>query len=126
MIHFIGRAEGPGFTQAWIAKYIFPGGYIPALSETMSAIESAGLIATDVEVLRLHYAETLRHWRQAFEENRAEIADLYGERFCHVGILPVHQRERLPALRPQRFPNPARQTDRRRADHARLHRRGGE
>ena len=84
VIHFIGRAEGPGFTQAWVAKYIFPGGYIPALSEAMSAIESAGLIVTDVEVLRLHYAETLRCWREAFEEHRAEIADLYDERFCRM------------------------------------------
>src|SRR6185369_820339 len=69
---------------AWIAKYIFPGGYIPALSEVMAAVERAGLIVTDVEVLRLHYAETLKAWRERFEAQRAEIARLYDERFCRM------------------------------------------
>ena len=84
VIHSIGRAEGPGFTQPWIAKYIFPGGYIPALSEMTAAVERAGMIVTDVEVLRLHYAETLRCWRERFEARRAEIAELYDERFCRM------------------------------------------
>jgi len=84
VIHSIGRSDEPSFTQAWIAKYIFPGGYIPALSEVMAAVERAGLIVTDVEVLRLHYAETLKAWRERFEAQRAEIARLYDERFCRM------------------------------------------
>ena len=84
LLHTIGRSEGPGSTNAWIAKYIFPGGYAPALSEVTAAIEKCGLIVTDVEVLRLHYAETLREWRSRFEHNRAQIAALYDERFCRM------------------------------------------
>jgi len=84
VIHSIGRSEGPSFTQAWIAKYIFPGGYIPAISEVMTCVERAGLIVTDVEILRLHYAETLRAWRERFNLQRAEIAQLYDERFCRM------------------------------------------
>lgn len=83
LIHSIGRAQ-PGVTNAWIDKYIFPGGYSPSLSEVMPAIERAGLIVTDVEILRLHYAETIRHWRERFEAVRAEIAELYDERFCRM------------------------------------------
>lgn len=66
LVHTIGRAEPPGATNAWLRKYIFPGGYAPALSEVVAAIERAGLWVTDVEVWRLHYAETLRHWRRRF------------------------------------------------------------
>jgi cyclopropane-fatty-acyl-phospholipid synthase len=84
LLHTIGRSEGPGSTNAWIAKYIFPGGYAPALSEVTAAIEKSGLIITDVEVLRLHYAETLREWRNRFEHNRAQIAALYDERFFRM------------------------------------------
>ncbi|HEY5254983.1 MAG TPA: cyclopropane-fatty-acyl-phospholipid synthase family protein [Acidobacteriaceae bacterium] len=84
LLHTIGRSEGPGSTNAWIAKYIFPGGYAPALSEVTAAIEKSGLIITDVEVLRLHYAETLREWRNRFEHNRAQIAAVYDERFCRM------------------------------------------
>jgi cyclopropane-fatty-acyl-phospholipid synthase len=84
VIHTIGRADGPDVTQPWIAKYIFPGGYIPALSEMVAAVEQAGLIVTDVEVLRLHYAETLRCWRERFAARRGEIAELYDERFCRM------------------------------------------
>ena len=83
LIHSIGRPE-PGVTNAWIDKYIFPGGYSPALSEVMPAIERAGLIVTDVEILRLHYAETIRHWRDRFEAARPDIAALYDERFCRM------------------------------------------
>jgi cyclopropane-fatty-acyl-phospholipid synthase len=83
LVHSIGRPE-PGVTNAWIDKYIFPGGYSPALSEVMPAIERAGLIVTDVEILRLHYAETIRHWRDRFEAARADIAALYDERFCRM------------------------------------------
>jgi cyclopropane-fatty-acyl-phospholipid synthase len=84
VIHSIGRAEGPNFTQPWVAKYIFPGGYIPALSETLAAVERSGLMVTDVEILRLHYAETLKAWRERFAANRAEVAALYDERFCRM------------------------------------------
>ncbi len=84
LLLFIGRTDGPGATNPWIRKYIFPGGYAPALSEVMSAIERSGLIATDIEVLRLHYAETLRHWRRRFAASRDAIASLYDERFCRM------------------------------------------
>jgi cyclopropane-fatty-acyl-phospholipid synthase len=84
LLHAIGRSDGPGFTNPWIAKYIFPGGYCPALSEVIPVVEKSGLIATDIEVLRLHYAETLRNWRRRFIANRDTIASLYDERFCRM------------------------------------------
>ena len=84
LVHSIGRTDGPGETNPWITKYIFPGGYIPALSEIVPAAEKAGLIVTDVEVLRLHYAETLKAWRERFESHRGEAAALYDERFCRM------------------------------------------
>ena len=84
VVHSIGRKDGPDTTQPWIAKHIFPGGYIPALSEVLPAVEKAGLWVTDVEILRLHYAETLRCWRERFLARRAEIAALYDERFCRM------------------------------------------
>lgn len=84
VIHAIMRAEGPAVTQPWIARYIFPGGYIPALSEVLPAVERAGLVICDVEILRLHYALTLRRWRERFEARRGEIATLYDERFCRM------------------------------------------
>jgi cyclopropane-fatty-acyl-phospholipid synthase len=81
VLHAIGRSNGPSFTNAWIAKYIFPGGYIPALSEVVPAIERAGLFITDVEILRLHYAETIKAWRERFIAHRDEVARLYDVRF---------------------------------------------
>jgi cyclopropane-fatty-acyl-phospholipid synthase len=84
LLHTIGRTDGPGATNAWIAKYIFPGGYVPAMSEAVAALERSGLIVSDVEVLRLHYAETLKEWRKRFTANRAEAAKLYDERFCRM------------------------------------------
>jgi cyclopropane-fatty-acyl-phospholipid synthase len=84
LVHSIGRADGPGVTNPWIQKYIFPGGYSPALSETLPAIERTGMYVTDLEIWRLHYAETLRHWRQRFAAQRDEIAKLYDERFCRM------------------------------------------
>ena len=83
LVHSIGRPEA-GVTNAWIDKYIFPGGYSPALSEVLPAIERAGLIVTDIEILRLHYAETIRHWRDRFRAARPDIVDLYDERFCRM------------------------------------------
>jgi cyclopropane-fatty-acyl-phospholipid synthase len=86
LLHAIGRMEPPGATNTWLKKYIFPGGYTPALSEVMSAIEKVGLWVTDIEILRLHYAETLRHWRHRFLANRERIKQQvgYDERFCRM------------------------------------------
>ncbi|HXP31773.1 MAG TPA: cyclopropane-fatty-acyl-phospholipid synthase family protein [Stellaceae bacterium] len=84
LLHSIGRADGPGSTNPWIRKYIFPGGYSPALSDVVPVVERAGLWITDVEVLRLHYAETLKAWRERFLANRDKIRALYDERFCRM------------------------------------------
>jgi cyclopropane-fatty-acyl-phospholipid synthase len=84
LLHSIGRSEGPGITNPWIAKYIFPGGYIPALSEVLPAIERAGLLVDDVEILRLHYAETLKIWRERFLAHREEVERLYDARFVRM------------------------------------------
>jgi cyclopropane-fatty-acyl-phospholipid synthase len=84
LIHTIGRGDGPGVTNPWIAKYIFPGGYTPALSEILPAVEKAGLIVTDVETLRLHYAMTLADWRRRFMANWEAAKSLYDERFCRM------------------------------------------
>ena len=84
LLHTIGRLSGPGFTNPFIAKYIFPGGYVPALSEVVPAIEKAGLLMTDIEVLRLHYAETLAAWRRNFESARNKAARMMSERFCRM------------------------------------------
>ena len=84
VLHSIGRAEGPGYTNPFIRKYIFPGGYIPALSEVLPAIERSGLLVTDVEILRLHYAETLKAWRERFLARREEAERLYDARFCRM------------------------------------------
>jgi cyclopropane-fatty-acyl-phospholipid synthase len=84
VLHAIGRSSGYGYTNPWVEKYIFPGGYIPALSEALEAIERQGLLVTDIEVLRLHYADTLKHWRERFNARRDEAKDLYDERFCRM------------------------------------------
>ncbi|RUR04827.1 class I SAM-dependent methyltransferase [Brucella abortus] len=84
LLHAIGRSDGPGATNPFIRKYIFPGGYIPALSEVLPHIEKAGLYVTDIEILRLHYAETLKAWREAFLANRDKAKALYDERFCRM------------------------------------------
>jgi len=84
LLHSIGRSEGPDTTNPWLRKYIFPGGYSPALSEVVPCIERAGLWTTDVEILRLHYAQTLRLWRERFLARRDEAARLTDERFCRM------------------------------------------
>jgi cyclopropane-fatty-acyl-phospholipid synthase len=84
LIHTIGRSEPPSTTNPFIAKYIFPGGYIPALSEIVAAVERAGLMITDIEILRLHYAETLRAWRERFLANWDKAAAIQDERFCRM------------------------------------------
>jgi cyclopropane-fatty-acyl-phospholipid synthase len=119
LLHTIGRFGGPGTTDAFTRKYIFPGGYIPALSETLAASEKARLIAADVETLRLHYALTIRHWYQRTSANRDAIVALYDERFyrmwlfylagaistfeqggmCNYQILYTRRRDALPITR---------------------------
>jgi cyclopropane-fatty-acyl-phospholipid synthase len=84
VLHSICRSEGPGITNPWIAKYIFPGGYIPALSEVLPHIERAGLLVTDIEILRLHYAETLKAWRERFLAHREEVERIYDQRFVRM------------------------------------------
>ena len=84
LLHTIGRIDGPGVTDPWVRRYIFPGGYSPALSEVVPVIEKQRLWITDIEVLRLHYAETLRHWRERFLANRKQALKLYDERFCRM------------------------------------------
>ena len=124
LLHAIGRSDGPGFTNPWIAKYIFPGGYCPALSEVLPPVEKSGLIATDIEILRLHYAETLaplapplhrqsRHHRLAVR--RALLPD--------VRVLSVRRRNRVPPRRAHGVPDPACPSPDRGAADARLHHR---
>jgi cyclopropane-fatty-acyl-phospholipid synthase len=84
LLHSIGRSEGPNVTNPWIAKYIFPGGYIPALSEVLPAVERAGFLVTDVEILRLHYADTLKAWRERFLAHREEVEQMYDARFVRM------------------------------------------
>jgi cyclopropane-fatty-acyl-phospholipid synthase len=84
VLHSIGRFDEPASTNPFIAKYIFPGGYIPALSEVFPPIEREHLIVTDLEILRLHYASTLRHWRQRFRASWHLAAERFGERFCRM------------------------------------------
>jgi cyclopropane-fatty-acyl-phospholipid synthase len=84
LLHAIGRSRGLSYTNPWIEKYIFPGGYIPAVSEVLASIEKFGLFVTDVEILRLHYADTLKAWRERFNAHRDEARALYDERFCRM------------------------------------------
>jgi cyclopropane-fatty-acyl-phospholipid synthase len=84
LLHTIGRYSAGGGSDPWIRKYIFPGGYIPAASEILAAVESSGLIGGDLEFWRLHYALTLEHWNVRFQAARAEIAAHMGERFCRM------------------------------------------
>lgn len=84
LLHTIARADGPGVTDPWTAKYIFPGGYAPALSEIVPHVERSWLWITDIEVLRLHYAHTLQHWYDRCMAKRAEIEALYDARFWRM------------------------------------------
>ncbi len=84
VLHSIGRMGGPSSTCAWLRKYIFPGGYTPALSEVLPAVEDSGLWIDDIEVLRLHYAKTLNAWQRRFQANRDKIVELFDERFCRM------------------------------------------
>lgn len=84
LLHFIGNFESPAFNNPWIERYIFPGGHLPSMSEFTPAIERSGLLISDIEVLRLHYASTLRLWRERFLARRDDAKALYDERFCKM------------------------------------------
>ncbi len=84
LLHTIGRMEEPSHTSPWLAKYIFPGGYTPALSEVMTAVEKQDLFTTDIEVWRLHYAKTLHEWHRRFMANIDKARALYDDRFCRM------------------------------------------
>ena len=84
LLHTIARWDGPSVTNPWLRKYIFPGGYCPSLSEVFAALEQTGLKSLDVEMLRLHYADTLKNWSRNFEENREPVKAVYDERFCRM------------------------------------------
>jgi len=84
LLHSIGHIGPPSFSNAWLRKYIFPGGYSPGLSEVFEVVERSGLWVNDVEILRLHYAETLREWSRRFQENRATAEAMYDEKFCRM------------------------------------------
>jgi cyclopropane-fatty-acyl-phospholipid synthase len=84
LLHSIGRMGPPYGPNPWMKKYIFPGGYTPSMSEVLAAVERAGLWVTDVEILRLHYAKTLRHWRRRFAANREKAKAHFDERFCRM------------------------------------------
>ncbi len=84
LVHTIGRRSPPALTNVWVRRNIFPGAYIPSLSETAAAIEQTGLFITDIEVLRLHYAETLKAWRERFRAQWQAVAQMYDERFCRM------------------------------------------
>ena len=84
VVHTIGRYDTPGPVNPWITKYIFPGGYLPALSELMPAIEEQHLLVTDIEILKRHYAKTLRAWRERFVSNWDRARSMYDERFCRM------------------------------------------
>jgi cyclopropane-fatty-acyl-phospholipid synthase len=84
LLHSIGRKTKPNSTSPWIRKYIFPGGYIPSMSEVFPSVERAGLWVNDLEILRLHYATTLRHWFDRFDANRNRVTKLLDERFCRM------------------------------------------
>ncbi|MBR46491.1 MAG: SAM-dependent methyltransferase [Rhodospirillaceae bacterium] len=84
VLHTIARWDGPDVTNPWLRKYIFPGGYTPSLSEVFRAIEPTGLKVLDLEILRLHYAETLKNWSRNFKVNRDKVKAIYDERFCRM------------------------------------------
>ena len=84
LLHSIGRATPPGTTNTWLRKYIFPGGYVPALSEVLASVERVGLWVTDLEILRLHYADTLEEWHKRFQANRDKVREQFDERFCRM------------------------------------------
>ena len=119
LLHTIGKMGRPGATDPWVAKYIFPGGYVPALSEIVAASERSKLIAADVETLRRHYGYTIEHWLRSVRERRTDIVALYDERFyrmwefylagaitafengsaCNYQVQYIRERNTLPIMR---------------------------
>ena len=84
LIHTIGSINGPRDPQPWITKYIFPGGYTPSMSEVTPPIEKSGLIISDIEVLRMHYAHTLRNWKERCIANKSKILEMFDEKFFRM------------------------------------------
>ena len=84
LIHTIGSSMPPRNPHPWINKYIFPGGYTPSLSEVTSPIENSGLLISDIEVLRMHYAHTLRNWKERFLSKKSEVLEMFDERFFRM------------------------------------------
>ena len=84
LIHTIGSVNPPRHPQPWITKYIFPGGYTPSLSEVAKPIENSGLIISDIEVLRMHYSHTLRHWRERFVGKKDRVLEMFDEKFFRM------------------------------------------
>ncbi len=122
LLHSIGRSDRARCDKPWITKYIFPGGYIPALSEVFPAIEKAGLLVCDIEILRLHYAETLKAWRDRFMARREEAVRLYDERFARMWEFYLAcVGNVVPQTEPDEFPDPAHQASGSRADDAGLY-----
>ena len=122
VVHSINRSDGPGATSAWVKKYIFPGGYIPALSEVVPQIEGAGLYITDIEILRLHYAETLREWAPPLRRPpRPRQGHLRRALLPHVGVLSRRLGMRLPLRWHEQFPDPVLPQPARPAADAQLH-----
>ena len=84
LLHTIGSVNPPRDPHPWITRYIFPGGYTPSLSEVSGPIEKSGLIVSDIEVLRMHYAHTLRHWKERFKKNKEKVVQMFDERFFRM------------------------------------------
>ena len=84
LIHTIGSINPPRDPQPWITKYIFPGGYTPSLSQISYPIERSGLVVSDIEVLRMHYAHTLRHWKERFLNKKTQVLEMFDERFLRM------------------------------------------
>jgi len=84
LIHTIGSVNPPRDPHPWITKYIFPGGYTPSMSELIGPIEKSGLVVSDVEILRMHYSYTLRHWKQRFLDNREKVLEMFDEKFFRM------------------------------------------
>ena len=84
LIHTIGSVNSPRDPHPWITKYIFPGGYTPSLSEISLPIEKSGLIISDLEILRMHYAHTIRHWKERFLNEKEKVLEMFDERFFRM------------------------------------------
>ena len=126
LLHTIGRSSSPSVTNPWIAKYIFPGGYIPALSEVLPAVQRARLVVTDVEILQLHYAETLKAWRERFLAHREECrAAVRRSVRPYVGILSSVFGNGVPRERHGRLPDPDGEAEGRGTGDPRLYRARG-